>query len=883
MAREQRVQLSEAELAQLMASLEAAFDVVRIVDPACNAARVLDDQADEPGLGEAYRCFSSLHRCHRCSNCVSARTVASKQSETKLDFVGDDVYHVTTRYLEVDGVPSSLEMIRCVTDEASLLTTSAAQAAHDIETRDAARYLDPVTGAYNETYLQDSLRALTGRHIAALRVANVTQIYDRRGGALGDAAMRALSKAVRARIRRNDTLIRMADDTFVLQFDGIPSTVFDQRIHELQALVGELVVPEDEDLRLSARVAGVDRPGRIEDLVREAVELLGATSAEQPVALLRDEAAGPVTSVSVLADAGETQRLYQDAPEELAAADKDALTGLPSPSVFRMRAQRVIDAPSNVGRSLFFVHFDLENFKSFNRVHGYAEGDVLLCHLADAIRATFPNDLLTRVSVDHFDLLTSASGLERRLQGLHDDILAYSRRTPMELKCGIYVVDDPAMGSGVASDRAKMACDAIKGTYDVTFRYFDSQLGNEITSNRFVVDNLDHALADEQIVAFYQPEVRALTGRVCGLEALSRWNDPHRGLLPPGQFIEALERARMIDRLDLYLLRQVCRDICRMRVRGLDIPVSLNLSRLDFQLCDIFDEVERAVAEAGIPRSSLHLEVTESALDENAEYFRTQIERFRQAGYEVWMDDFGSGYSSLNLLKDYGFDVLKIDMAFLRGLQGNDRTPKIMAAIVDMAKRLGLRTLAEGVETREQYAFLRELGCEVLQGYLFSRPVPYDDLMALLDAGTLELERPDERSFYQSVGRINLLAPIDLDAERPMEEAMEAQDSGIPYAILELRGTTPSLLLSNRPFDELAGRLGYPSGELAESLVRGFAQGELARERDGACAAGVRTAGVEVAVAQRGEGAGACTFLLRNVASSAGADAYLVSSRGITR
>ena len=871
MARRERIALSENELAQLMVALEPAFDVVRVVDPARNAARVLREDSDDLGLAEPYRCFTSLHRCHRCANCVSARTVASRRSESKLDFVGDDVYHVATRYVEVDGVPCSLEMIRRVTEEAALFAQNAAQAVRDIEARDTARYLDPVTGAYNENYLRDSLSALAGRHIAALRVTNASQIYGRYGLAVGDAAMRAVSRAARARIRRNDTLIRMDDATFVLQFDSIPSEVFERRIYELQALVGDVLVPEAEDLVLSACATGVDREGRIEDLVREALSLLADTSPERPVLIARDEREAPVTSVDALADAGKSQRLYQDDSDQLAASDLDALTGLPSPAVFRTRAQRAIETPGDAGRQLYFVHFDLENFKSFNRVHGYAEGDVLLCHLADAIRAAFPNGLLTRVSVDHFDLLTDSAELDQLLQRLHDDILGYSRRTPMELKCGVYVVDDPTMGSGVAADRAKIACDTIKGTYDVTVRYYDDQLGNEISSSRFVVDNLDRALAEGHVLAYYQPVVRALTGRVCGLEALSRWVDPHRGMLPPGQFIGTLERAHMIDKHDVYLLRRVCRDISQMRAQGLDIPVSINLSRLDFQLCDIFQVVEDAVAGAGIPKSSLHLEVTESALDENADFFRAQVERFRKAGYEVWMDDFGSGYSSLNLLKDYGFDVLKIDMAFLQGLQGNDRSPKIIASIVDMGKRLGLRTLAEGVETPEQRDFLRELGCEMLQGYLFSQPVGLGELFEMLAGGKLEPESPAERGFYQAVGKINLLAPINLDAARPVEDAMEAHDYGIPYAIVELRESQPQLLTANHPFDELVRELGYRQDELNDAMARVLASGALPSGLgDGT--------GTEVELPQAGA-PNAQVFVLRRIASSEGVDAFLVSTR----
>jgi EAL domain-containing protein (putative c-di-GMP-specific phosphodiesterase class I) len=286
------------------------------------------------------------------------------------------------------------------------------------------------------------------------------------------------------------------------------------------------------------------------------------------------------------------------------------------------------------------------------------------------------------------------------------------------------LLEDGVDSAYVAMDCAKLACESIKGRYDVSYRLFGDELKEQLFARRYVARHAEQAVTERWIHAYAQPVVDTKTGRECGFEALARWKDPTRGILSPAVFIPTLEDAHLIHKLDGCIVDEVCWYLSDCLSRGLPVvPASVNLSRLDFQLCDIFEVVRDACERWNIPHELLAVEITESALDGSSN-LRCEMDRFRAAGFEVWMDDFGCGYSSLNLLKDYEFDVLKVDMEFLRDMEGNDRSKTIVTSVIEMARSLGIRTLVEGVETPAQRDFLREAGCDMMQGYLFGRPMP---------------------------------------------------------------------------------------------------------------------------------------------------------------
>ena len=254
------------------------------------------------------------------------------------------------------------------------------------------------------------------------------------------------------------------------------------------------------------------------------------------------------------------------------------------------------------------------------------------------------------------------------------------------------------------------------------------QIQAEAEHRKYIIDNLDRALEEKWIEVWYQPIIRTANGRVCDEEALSRWVDPVRGLLPPDEFIPVLEKAHLIYKLDLYVVDEVLKKIRKTEEEGLYIvPQSVNLSRYDFESCDIVEEIRSRVDAAGVGNDKLTIEITESVIGSDYDYMKAQVERFHELGFNVWMDDFGSEYSSLDYLMNIPFDLIKLDKKFMDQFDSGEKTRIILTELVRMAVSLGIETICEGVETEEQYLALKELGCSYVQGYYFSKPVPPED------------------------------------------------------------------------------------------------------------------------------------------------------------
>ena len=251
---------------------------------------------------------------------------------------------------------------------------------------------------------------------------------------------------------------------------------------------------------------------------------------------------------------------------------------------------------------------------------------------------------------------------------------------------------------------------------------------------QYVIHNIDKAVEEGWVRPFYQPVVWSKDGTLCGVEALARWVDPTRGLLPPGKFVPTLESTKLVHKLDAAILVSVCRDIRRSLDAGLPtVPVSINFSRLDFELMDVVGLLEENVAKYNVPKNFLHVEITESALADDEGLLAEKIRALKAKGFALWLDDFGSGYSSLNVLKDFDFDVMKIDMKFLVGFENNAKAAPLLEAVISMATRLGMRTLTEGVETKLECDFLADAHCERLQGYFFGKPISYEDLYGRIE------------------------------------------------------------------------------------------------------------------------------------------------------
>ena len=295
--------------------------------------------------------------------------------------------------------------------------------------------------------------------------------------------------------------------------------------------------------------------------------------------------------------------------------------------------------------------------------------------------------------------------------------------------------------------------------------------------------------------------IRTLSGKICGFEALCRWNDPINGILSPALFIGVLEDAHLISRLDLRMVENVCRDLKTAESGGRPVvPISINLSRNDFLGADAFNEVNSIVTKSGISPEMINIEITESTLEAEPEYLRHQISRFQEAGYEIWIDDFGSRYSTLGTLKDFNFDVLKIDQTFVRGMESNQKARTLVASVVNMAKHLGIHTLCEGVETREQIEFLNTIGCEQLQGFYYSKPLPIMEIRKLISK--FDLESPQKARCYKAIGEINMMSDSPLESGRSYDSG-----SRVPLMLVKADQKGTRLLYHNTAMDEMAESL----------------------------------------------------------------------------
>lgn len=278
---------------------------------------------------------------------------------------------------------------------------------------------------------------------------------------------------------------------------------------------------------------------------------------------------------------------------------------------------------------------------------------------------------------------------------------------------------------------------------------------------RYLIDNIQNAVDKGEIEVWFQPHIRSLSGKVSSFEALARWRDSEHGLISPVLFIAPLEKYHLIHILDMHIIEEVCKLYRREVEAGRSVvPVSVNLSLEDFQSTDIVEFIEDCTRHYDIPHSYLKIEITETMVRDDPVFLHEQMERLSRGGFEVWMDDFGSGYSSLNVLKDYHIDVLKIDKGFFTSFSRKSRS--IISSVIQMSKEIGIQTLAEGVETDDQFRFLRDAGCEFIQGYYFAKPAPYDQVIQILKKHHLVMETRSEAPFWDKVGEINLKtdAPI---------------------------------------------------------------------------------------------------------------------------
>lgn len=441
-----------------------------------------------------------------------------------------------------------------------------------------------------------------------------------------------------------------------------------------------------------------------------------------------------------LNEAKKDERLEQAHDILLKLSISDEVTGIANMNYFRGQALKKMQEKDTDIKNMIYLFLDIENFKTLNQKYGFWEGNSFLKNIADFLNTLFENSLIAHFSNDNFVILTENIDVKEKINELCKKISDFKYDIKLGLKVGAYKPESNDELPLIACDHARYACNTIKKNYNITYCEYDKTMAQNFQKKQYIINNFDQAIENEHIKVFYQPLVDAKTGKVCGLEALSRWDDPTYGFLPPGDFIETLEEYHQIHRLDMYVVDRVCRDIKEIKPNGRKIlPISLNFSRMDFDSLNLAKEVGDCLKKCNIDKNAIHIEITESTLSEDDDKLKEELKSFRSQGYALWLDDFGSGYSGLNVLKEYDFDLIKIDMKFLSNFNGNQKARQILKNVINLAKDLGMQTLTEGVETQEACDFLRENGCEKLQGYLFGKPMSKEDFESKLDDGTYKI------------------------------------------------------------------------------------------------------------------------------------------------
>ena len=341
--------------------------------------------------------------------------------------------------------------------------------------------------------------------------------------------------------------------------------------------------------------------------------------------------------------------------------------------------------------------------------------------------------LCGRLGADRFIWLQ-----ERRLE-VNDRLTANMAEIVKEknvvMKWGVYEVTDRTVPVEQMCDRAQLAADSVKGQYNCHFAVYDDQMRSKLLREKAITDVMETALSEKQFIVYLQPKYSLDDNCMAGAEARVRWIHPEWGFMSPGEFIPLFEKNGFIPRLDQYVWEEVCAKMKEWKEKGYPlIPVSVNVSRADVYKADLVEKLVGLVEKYGIEPAYLHLEITESAYAENPNQIISTVERLKSLGFIIEMDDFGSGYSSLNMLNQMKLDILKLDMKFIQNEMEKSEKQSILRFVVRLAHWMNLRVVAEGVETKEQVERLREMGCDYVQGYYFAKPMPTVEFEELLKA-----------------------------------------------------------------------------------------------------------------------------------------------------
>jgi len=417
--------------------------------------------------------------------------------------------------------------------------------------------------------------------------------------------------------------------------------------------------------------------------------------------------------------------------EEQYRATHDYLTGLYNHARFCDDARLFIKRHSD--EPLYMICTDIKDFKMINDYLGTNTGDTVLINYGKLLKEKIKdNGIYGRLGNDIFGVLIKKADFDETIFDCEkqEDFFGEAQHTgsfPIISYVGVYEITEPDIPINVMCDRARLAIATIKGDYHRRVAFYDEKLRHNILKEQELIGDLSTAIEEEQLKMYLQPQMSA-DGKLLGAEALIRWFHPTKGQIMPGEFIPVFEKNGLISNVDRYIWEVACKKLKKWKEMGKDdVYISVNISPRDFYFMNIYQTFIELIDKYDIDPQNLKLEITETAVVMDLKRQIELITRLRQTGFVVEMDDFGSGYSSLNMLKDIHVDVLKIDMAFLKKARDEERSKKILQMIISLSKHLEMPVITEGVENADQVKFLSEMGCEIFQGYYFAKPMSVEE------------------------------------------------------------------------------------------------------------------------------------------------------------
>lgn len=414
--------------------------------------------------------------------------------------------------------------------------------------------------------------------------------------------------------------------------------------------------------------------------------------------------------------------------------EKDALTGIDNRETFYRKTASLLQKNQDIAYNILF--FDISCFKVINDMFHLDTGNLVLKTAAIYFQVLAgETGTCGRIESDHFALCLPAAqtDMDSIIEGLDSTVQSLGISHNIAFYAGIYPVDNAFLPVDQMCDRANMALHNVKGSYLTRYAFYDKSMRDRMFEEQMIVRDMEFALLERQFCIYLQPVCNLQTDRIVAAEALVRWQHPAQGMIPPDRFISVFERNGFISRLDRFVWTEVCRFLQAQKQRtGTVIPVSVNVSRLHFYATDMLDFLLGLLRTYALEPEMLRLEIDESAYTDNPHQMARCVRELREHGFIVLLDDFGSGYSSLNMLKDLPVDGIKLDCSFVREVGQSARAGTIMEAIVAMVKKLAMGIVVEGVETKDQLEYLASIGCEDMQGYYFSRPLPEKEFVELL-------------------------------------------------------------------------------------------------------------------------------------------------------